>query len=317
MNRIVIILFCVPYFNQLVGYSQNQELNKFFSDKAAKEEFSGSVLISKNGKILLRTAYGYKDFAKRVPNTPETQFRIGSLTKQFTASLILLLESEGKLKTSDPMVKYLPQYPNAENITLDHLIHHSSGIPNFIFFPDYRKFMNQKHELHQMVLRFKDLPLEFSPGTAFNYSNSGYYLLGVIIEQVTGMTYEEALHQYILSKIPMPHTGIETNSSKLAKGHIIHGSGMTEAPDIHLSVPYSAGAMYSTVDDLYAWQGKIKGSFFSPAHKQKRLDIQFDNYGYGIWIDHVLSQSRIWHTGGINGFRAVMSFYPETEVIMY
>lgn len=290
--------------------SQPNSLRAFFEQK---KNFNGAVLITQNDKILHKKAYGLSDFDKKIPNTSKTQFRIGSITKQFTAALILILESEGLLKTDDFINKYLLDYPNGHQIRISDLIHHTSGIPNFIFFEDYPKFMNQRHTTNKMMARFKDLPLEFEPSKKYNYSNSGYFLLGVIIEKVTGVSFEDALNKYIFSKLNLKNTGINNDLSTIAMGHIKTWNGLEKAPSIDLSVPFSAGAMYSTIDDLYKWNKQINGNFLEEKQKNKRLKPNLEHYGFGVWIDESLGQKRIWHTGGINGFRAVMSYYPATK----
>lgn len=310
MKRFHLLLLLI---SSLQACGQHTSLEDFFDQKAKRGDFNGVVLIAQKNQILLRKAYGFKDFEKKTQNTPSTQFRIGSLTKQFVAAMILLLESEGKINTHAKISHFWPDYPNGDKITIDHLVHHTSGIPNFLFFADYRTFMNTPHTTAQMVARFKDLPLEFLPGTSYNYSNSGYYLLGGIIEKVTQMRLEMALKKYIFDKISLPHTGLLMPPEQLATGHTRAAWGLAKADAIHMTVPFAAGAMYSTVDDLYQWHQAIRGTFLTEAQKMKQTQPQLENYGYGLWIDNSLNKRRIWHTGGINGFRAVMSYYPESD----
>ncbi len=310
MKHSVIILLLFSAFG---ACAQPRTLDDFFLKKSQNGSFNGSVLIAQKGQILLRKGYGYSHVVTKTNNTPETLFRIGSLTKQFTAALILVLESQKLLKTDDKIAKYLPDYPNGDKISISDLVHHTSGIPNFIFFADYEQFMNRPHTTAQMMARFQGLPLEFAPGSAYNYSNSGYFLLGVIIEKVTGLTFEEALKMHILKQTNLSNTGIYNQTSLLATGYKGHSGVTQKAPDIDLSVPYSAGAMYSTVDDLYRWQVALQRGFLPSVQRQKQLTPLLDNYGYGLWIDVSLGQKRIWHTGGLNGFRAVVSYYPASE----
>jgi len=163
--------------------------------------FSGSILIAKEGRILLSKGYGMANLEHDVPNAPQTIFRLGSVTKQFTSMAIMQLREKGRLDVDDPIAKYLPTYPNGEEITIHHLLTHTSGIPDFGEFPDLQKTIMIPSPVEKTIQRFKDKPLEFTPGEKFKYSNSGYILLGYIIEKVCGTSYEEFLKENVFQPL--------------------------------------------------------------------------------------------------------------------
>jgi len=194
--------------------------------------FSGSILIAKEGRILLSKGYGMANLEHDVPNTPQTIFRLGSVTKQFTSMAIMQLQEKQLLNVDDPIAKYLPTYPNGEEITIHHLLTHTSGVPDFTSFPDYEKTMMLPSPVEKTIERFKDKPLEFTPGEKFKYSNSGYILLGYIIEKVSGKSYEEFLKENIFQPLNMMNTGYDHHHTLLkhrASGYSIGGGGLTNA----------------------------------------------------------------------------------------
>ena len=178
------------------------------------KSFMGTVLVVKDGKTLVDQGYGSADLEWKIPNTPPVKFRLGSITKQFTAASILLLEERGKLKVEDPISKYLPDAPDAwKNITIYNVLTHTSGIPSFTGFPDYRSTEWKDTTPAELVARFKDKPLDFEPGSKFSYSNSGYVLLGYLIEKVSGQTYADFLQQNIFTPLGMADTGMDSNKA--------------------------------------------------------------------------------------------------------
>ena len=191
-----------------------------YMDAAAKaEKFNGSVLVAKDGEILFAKGYGLANAEHQVPNTPETKFRLGSITKQFTAMAILILQEQSKLKVEDPIGKYLADAPKAwEGVTIHHLLTHTSGVPSYTDDPSYGKKMTQPETVKSMIARFKDKPLEFEPGEKFHYSNSGYFLLGAIIEKVSGKSYEAFLKEAIFDPLGMTDTGYDQHATVLPNG---------------------------------------------------------------------------------------------------
>src|SRR6202050_350264 len=243
-----------------------QVIQSFVSNK----QFMGSVLVARGNDIVLDKGYGFADLEWDVPNSPTTKFRLGSVTKQFTAASILLLEERGKLKVDDPVKKYLPDAPAAwDKVTIYNLLTHTSGIPNFTSFPDYRSTEATPVTPEQLVARFRDKPLEFEPGEKFKYDNSGYVLLGYLIEKVSGQTYAQFVQENIFTPLQMKDSGYDSNTAIImhrASGYSKGKEGIENAGYIHMSIPFSAGSLYSTVEDLErVEQGLFGGKVLSAA----------------------------------------------------
>lgn len=280
--------------------------------------FSGSVFIARGGKILLSKGYEMANYEYDLPNTPQTKFLLGSVTKQFTAMAIMQLQEKGLLDVNDPINKYIPDYANGEKITVHHLLTHTSGIPSFTDFPEYEQTMMIPSPVEKTIERFKDKPLEFAPGEKFKYSNSGYILLGYIIEKVSGKSYEEFLKENIFQPLGMINTGYAHNSEIIkhrASGYAPSDSGIVNAAYIDMSIPFSAGALYSTNEDLYLWHRAL---YTEELVKKSTLDKIFtpfkENYGYGWVIDTLFNRKRITHGGGINGFSNNITRYVDDDV---
>jgi CubicO group peptidase (beta-lactamase class C family) len=178
------------------------------------KQFMGSVLIARDKTVVLDKGYGFANLEWEIPNSPTTKFRLGSLTKQFTAACILLLEESGKLKVDDLVKKYMPDAPAAwDKVTIFNLLTHTSGIPSFTEFPDYASTEATASTPEKLVLRFRDKPLEFQPGEKMSYSNSGYVLLGYLIEKISGQTYSEFVQENIFKPMGMQDSGYDSNSA--------------------------------------------------------------------------------------------------------
>ena len=221
--------------------------------------FNGAALVAENGAVIFKKGYGDANMEWDLPNKPDTKFRLGSITKQFTAVLILQLMQEGKLSLDDPLNKHLPDYPTdvGGQVTIHHLLTHTSGIPSYTGLPDF--FAEQSRDPYtpdELVEVFADLPLEFEPGSEWRYNNSGYFLLGAIIEKIEGTTYEESLQQRIFDPLGMHDSGYDHHDTILpnrAAGYERQGAGYRNAAYLDMSLPYAAGSLYSTVEDLALW----------------------------------------------------------------
>src|SRR6185295_430961 len=221
---------------------------------SASGRFNGTVLLSRSGRVVLEKGYGMANFEWDVPNTPSTKFRLGSITKQFTSMAIMQLEERGLLKVQDPIGKYLTDYPKpvADRVTIHHLLTHSSGIPSYTGLPDYGPRMATTSTIAEMIARFKDLPLEFEPGSSYRYDNSGYFLLGAIIEKVGGKPYDVFLQDNIFAPLGMHDSGYDRSTSVLknrASGYTRGPRGLENAAYLDMGQPYAAGSLYSTVKD--------------------------------------------------------------------
>ncbi|MBC6434527.1 beta-lactamase family protein [Nostoc sp. HG1] len=281
--------------------------------------FSGSILVARDGKPLISKGYGMANLELDVPNNPQTVFRLGSLTKQFTAMAIMILQERGKLHTNDLICNYLSDCPAAwQSITIRSLLTHTSGIPNYTSLPNSLQTMQLPSTHANLVDRFKNMPLEFTPGEKFKYTNSGYYLLGMIIEQVSGKSYADFLQENIFAPLGMTHTGYDSHNRLIknrAGGYELQDNSIINASYIDMSIPFAAGALYSTTEDLLLWDQalyteklvsrKILAEIFTPFK---------DGYGYGWGITKRFDRQMIGHDGGINGFSSSIIRFPSDHV---
>ena len=277
-------------------------------------QFNGTVLVAEKGKSIFRKGFGMANMEWDIPNSPETIFRIGSVTKQFTAALILQLVEEEKIKLDEPITTYLTEYrkDTGDKVTVHHLLCHTSGVPSYTTREFFAKNSRDSYELNDFVKRFASRDLEFEPGAEYRYSNSGYHLLGAIIEKATGKTYAEALQERILTPIEMADSGFDVSATILknrAQGYVRTLDGYINADYLDMGIPYSAGSMYSTVDDLFKWDRALRDNkVLKPATKKLMFTSNLRNYGYGVDVDeHEIGETGettrlIHHGGGINGF---------------
>ena len=284
--------------------------------------FMGSVIVAQNGKILLSKGYGMANLEHEVPNKANTKFRIGSITKQFTAVAILQLQEQGKLNVQDPISKYIPNSPEAwKKVTIHHLLNHTGGVPSYTSTPDYMVHMRESAKPLDFIERFKNKPLDFEPGTKHVYSNSGYFLLGIIIEQVSSKSYEAYLKEHIFDRADMQDSGYDWDSKVLknrAAGYQREKDGMRNAAFLDMGQPYAAGSLYSTVEDLFRWDRALKTEKIL---KQDSLKAAWtpglNNYGYGWSISKIAGEHKtIGHGGGINGFSTMMLRLPDDDAFI-
>lgn len=303
-------------------------------DKAAKIDevmtaankyrlFNGSVLVAENGKVIYKKGLGLANMEWNIPNTPDTRFRLGSITKQFTAALILQLVEQGKVKLDGKVTDYIPAYRKdiGEKVTVHQLLNHTSGIPSYTsqagFFNDVSR---NPFTVDDFIKKYASNNLEFEPGSKFSYNNSGYFLLGAIVEKVTGQTYEQALKDRILDPLGMKNTGYDHHANlieKRASGYQKAPDGYVNAPYLDMSIPYAAGSLYSTVEDLYRWDQALNTErVLSTATKELMYKPNLSDYAYGWVITKAKlgtgteSITKIAHGGGINGFSTVIVRFP-------
>lgn len=236
-------------------------LDALFSASYKPTEPGATVIVVKDGKTLLRKAYGIADTAGMTPLAPGMVLRLGSITKQFTATAILMLLDEGKLALSDDITRFFPDYPTrGKKITVEHLLTHTSGIASYTSRQEYVLTMGSDMTVAQMIDSFKNAPLDFEPGTAYRYNNSGYFLLGAIIEKVSGQPYAKFLEQRIFVPLGMKDTayeGFERSSTAHAAGHSPGAKGFEHSAALSMTQPYAAGALVSSVDDLARWDAAV------------------------------------------------------------
>ncbi len=295
-----------------------QLLDQYMQALTDVRDFSGTVLVMKQNKVLLKKGYGMADREWNIANTADTKFRIGSITKQFTAACILQLIEAGKLSLEDKLSKFYPGFPKGDSVTIHMLLNHTSGIASYT---DQKEFMSVaplSWSKDSMISFFKNKPYNFSPGTKWAYNNSGYFLLGCIIEKLSGQSYNDYLQQQVLDKLAMKNSGADRLDSVLAfraRGYSKRGKKTVNADHISMDWPFSAGVLYSTVDDLYKWDRALySNAVLTDASRQKMFTPGKSNYGYGIIIDSLEKHPRIWHNGGIPGFSANFSRFVNDDI---
>jgi len=278
--------------------------------------FNGSVLVKYKGRTLLSRGYGFANLEHQVPNTPQTKFRIGSITKPFTAMLVLLQQQSGKLNVDDPISKYLNDPPPSwEPITIHHLLQHTAGLYEFTEAPEYLTRQAQLGKPENLVSIFRDKPLRFAPGERHEYCNSGYLLLGLILEKTTEKSYESLLREQILGPFDLSDSGYDRQAPILslrANGYSRFGDTTRNAPLVDIAAVQAAGALYSTVEDLSKWDDALTNEKLLSADLYKKLYAPGKGkYAYG-WVVESRSERRyLWHTGAIDGFSSYIVRCPE------
>ena len=311
---LVVLLVASPCFAQDAARME-EVVQAHVRDKT----FMGAVLVARGTDVLLSKGYGSANLEWDIPNTPATKFRLGSITKQFTAASILLLAERGTLTLEDPIKKHLPDAPAAwEAITIFNLLTHTSGIPNFTSLPDYNSLKGQDTPVAKTILAVRDKPLDFVPGARMSYSNSGYLVLGHVIEQVTGASYEKFVTDNIFTPLGMKDSGYDSNTAlvpRRAAGYMPSAAGPVNAGFIHMTIPHAAGALYSTTGDLLRWeQGLFGGKLISAASLAKMTTPFKDDYALGVVVQAKTGRKVVQHGGGIDGFNTFLAYYPDDKV---
>ena len=322
MKKICQILCLFGFMQPMVAFAQKSNLDRFdryMQAQVTVNEFSGIVLVANKGNIIYKKPFGYADREWNIPNTQDTKFEIGSLTKQFTAAAILQLVEEGKLSLQDHLNKYFPKYPKGDSVTLHMLLSHTSGIVDYTGIPEFYPLHTPPLKPDSVIALFKNKPYLFTPGSKWSYSNSNYFLLGYIIEKATSQTYSSYMHEHIFKKASLTNTFVNQLDSVLAfraRGYSkMDKGGWKNADYMSMELPYSAGSMVSTVDDLFKWQNELlAGAVISKQMVNKMMTPNLKNYGYGLFIDTFANQKRISHAGGIPGFTSFMESFPADDV---
>ncbi|HET8627650.1 MAG TPA: serine hydrolase domain-containing protein [Thermomicrobiales bacterium] len=303
----------------------------YLQQVATQQHFSGAALAARGGTRFV-AAEGLADRAADVPNTLATMFRLGSVTKQFTAMAVLILQQRGRLAVRDPVCRYLPECPIAwAPITLEHLLTHTSGIPYYINSPAFAAAWPPKDATpEQLVAEFRDWPLDFPPGARMQYSNSGYVLLGYVIERVTGTSYADFLRRAIFDPLGMADSGFDTTAIRPGHAQGYYADGTEPAP-YAMSAIYAAGALYSTVGNMARWDDALeRGALISPDLTRAMftphapcpppgspggcLMATDAGYGYGWFIAHEPLGTLRYHVGHIDGYFSFNGLYAEPHL---
>lgn len=294
-------------------------LEQIASSYTPNSAFMGTVLVVEGDQVLLDKGYGMASLEWQVPNAPDAKFRLGSLTKQFTATLVLLLQQDGKLNVNDPVSKYVTDAPPAwAKITLANLLGHTSGIPNFTGFKEFSTWCMSPHTPAEEIAFFKDKPLDFEPGSKFAYSNSNYIVLGVVIEKVSGKKYADMLRERIFDPLGMKDTGLDSDDLVLPKravGYRPGPHGVDVARSESMTIPWSAGAIYSTTGDLLKWEHGLFGAKILSADSLKQMTTPGKgDYGFGVFMQTKDGVRIVSHGGGIEGFNTQLEYAPEKQI---
>lgn len=293
-----------------------RKANEVVSAFLDSDLFSGVVLVAKSGEIIFRRAFGFGNREWAVPNTPETKFRIGSITKQFTAAAILRLAERGTLNVADRLGQYLPDAPHSwHDITIHQLLTHTSGVPSYTNLPDFLSRISHEERTPQQIAELTSgQPPDFPPGDCFSYSNTGYVLLGSIVESVSAQTYSAFLNDEFFLPLGMLDSGYDHTLKiveRRAAGYTCVDGKWRHARFIAMSLPYAAGGLYSTADDLYRWsKALMNGEVIQPAFLQEMLRDHGHGYGYGWFVASIDGRTLINHGGAINGFLCTLDFHP-------
>jgi len=321
LNSLALVLFGILFF-QATALAQDKasKIDQLISLYNKYGQFNGSALVADNGRVIYKKGFGLANMEWNIPNAPDTKFRLGSITKQFTATLILQLVEQGKIRLDGKITDYLTDYrqDTGAKVTIHNLLSHTSGVPSYTSLPGFFQNVSRNpFTTDDFIKEYASGDLEFESGTKFVYSNSGYFLLGAIIEKVTGKPYEQVLRENIFDPLGMKNTGYDhfgTIIGKRATGYTKTPSGYETAPYLDMSIPYAAGSLYSTVEDLYLWDQALYGEkILSAKSKELMFTPNLNNYGYGFVMTKAmlappnkLAVPVIQHNGGINGFNTVI-----------
>jgi CubicO group peptidase (beta-lactamase class C family) len=329
-RRAAAALLFVILSAQLLAAPKAESFDALLKKYNALKQFNGTVLVADESGVIFRKGYGYANFEWEIPNTPDVKFRLGSITKQFTSMVVMQLVAEGKIKLDDKITTYRPDYrkDTGDRVTITQLLNHTSGIPSYTSQPGFfQEVSRDPYTVSDFVKKYASGDLTFEPGSKWSYNNSGYFLLGAIIEKVTGKPYATVIQERIFTPLGMTNSGYDLASPILAKrasGYQLQGGTYVNAPYLDMSIPYAAGSLYSTVDDLYLWDRALYGDKLLRADlKQQLFTPTQHDYGFG-WVilkkqlldDGKTAIETIGHNGGINGFNTVLVRVPERKELV-
>lgn len=327
--RAVVAALLLAVAVQAFAATKAEQIDALLKKANELRQFNGTALVADGSGVIFKKGYGYANFEWQVPNTPDVRFRLGSITKQFTSMVVMQLVAEGKLKLDGKITDYLPDYrkDTGDRITIAQLLNHTSGIPSYTSQPGF--FANESRDPYtpaEFVKKYASGDLEFEPGSKWSYNNSGYFLLGAIIEKVTGKSYADALQERIFTPFGMKATGYDLARPivpKRASGYQLAAGTYVNAPYLDMTIPYAAGSLYSTVEDLYLWDRALyTDKLLSDDLKKQVFTPGLQNYGFGWAIskrklhDDKTELDTIAHGGGINGFNTTLVRVPEKKELV-
>lgn len=314
--------------NSIFGQTPEKQFDKILSEQNFESSPGFVALVAKNDQVIYRKAFGYANLELDVKLQPDHIFRIGSITKQFTAAAILKLEEEGKLSLQDDITKFIEDYPtHGHTITIEHLLTHTSGIKSYTSMTEWDAEMRKKDFTPvEMIDFFKKEPMDFAPGEEFLYNNSAYFLLGYIIEKASGKTYDEYLNDTFFVPLGMGNSSYENTSRVIknrAAGYMKKNGEFVNAEFLSMTQPYAAGSLLSTVDDLFTWYTAVMNDNVISKENRVKAHTSFKlnngkptGYGYGWFLGNIQGSPLIEHGGGINGYLTASLWLPDEKVFV-
>jgi CubicO group peptidase (beta-lactamase class C family) len=308
-----LFLLAVPL---LANAQDAARMEQLIQARVADKSFMGAVLVARDNEVLLSKGYGFANLEWNIPNTPSTKFRLGSVTKQFTAAAILLLAEQGKLTLEDPVKKHWTGAPAAwDAITIFHLLTHTSGISNVTSDAEFMQWKMHASTPEKTIAHVRDNSLEFAPGERMSYSNTNYVILGLIVERLSRQSYADFLRDNIFKPLGMNDSGYDVSAAILPQRAAGYGPGLVNAPYTDMTVPHGAGALYSTTEDLLRWtQGLFGGRLLSAASLEKMTTPFKGDYAFGVIVNNATGRRSISHAGGIEGFNTNLTYYPDSKI---
>ncbi|MBN4053397.1 beta-lactamase family protein [Haliea sp. AH-315-K21] len=301
-----------------------QEINSILSELYPSDGPGVAVILVKGDEVIYRNGFGLADIEHNISISPDMVFRLGSLTKQMTAAGIMMLKEAGELQIDDPITRFFPDYPtHGYTITVRHLLTHTSGIIDFPSIEEFPEYTKEELTALDVIDFFKNQPMNFAPGESYSYTNSGYVLLGAIIEQISGQSYEAFIQERIFTPLDMTnsyHGNFKNIIPNRVAGYSLGEEGLENSDYLSMTLPGAAGALISNVDDLFKWNTALFGGDLISQESLEEMTTPFvlnngelSNYGFGLSVQTLRGQALIAHTGGINGFQTYSAYLPETE----
>lgn len=325
IQTLFFLSFLLTGFHSAIAQNLTTDIDALISETYPKDGPGISLLIAKNGKTIYKNQGGLANIELQVPINGNSVFEIGSITKQFTSVSILMLEEQGKLSLNDDITKYIPDYPTkGQKITIHHLLNHTSGIKSYTGMPSFRKLDRTDMTPTELIDVFRNEPMDFNPGESYRYNNSGYILLGHIIEVITKSSYADFIQKNIFTPLGMNasyYGSMKKIIPNRASGYTPNEEGVVNANYLSLTLPYAAGSIMSTVDDLLLWQNAIrthklitKESFEKATNGSVLNNGEKIAYGYGWRTNNFVGSRTIEHSGGIYGFTANEIYFPKEDI---
>ena len=313
MRRLVelIGILLIGYLASRADPSTMLKVNRFLQPYVQMQDFSGCVLIARQGQIVTRKCYGNANYELSVANTPQSKFHIASVTKSFTAAAVVILAEQGKLRFTDKLSRYIPDFPNGDKITIVELLEHSSGIPSYYSIPEYEGLKLRPVHFDELIAIMRKKPLEFEPGSKSSYSDTGYAFLAYIIEKVSGESYGQFLDDQIFARLGMTNSGTFPDTALLpnrASGYQPWIGGLRNPPFYDKTILTGSGSLYSSLDDLYRWYKGIK--------EKQLFDIKVLDYPYGWGEREFEGKKFIEQSGRDPGYVARIAAFLDQDVVV-